>query len=1401
MSKKCLILPFELLILSFFAIISLTTQAENDLKFNHLTVNDGLLHNTTTCIAQDSSGFIWIGTQRGLNRFDGYKIDSYLNKGDVYTTVFNNRIRKIEVKGNYLWVATMQGLQCFDIRKKEYIDFIDEDRIGNNKLQTIHSLLIDKQNRIWIGVKGKTVCALIVEDKNGIRLKNVKINNQPNFSLLANYLAEVVELANGTIILLTNGKLYELQNKNVLDLKSKPVPTPFTDITKIHSDGNDLWLFSNNKAIVVRYAKGKLTILDEIKFPSLSVREVSSSANFIWITTNQGVMQIAKARSANRIQFHSHSVLDPYSVCSDHHSDILIDNKNNLWVSTYSGGVSYTNIGKQKFELIKYMPNSSNKYLPSEFVYSIHEDIKGHIYVGTKFGGVSRFNVQTKTFDYTIDLHQKLGYLATVPCIQSDDEWIYALVSYQGSNIYRIHKLNQKIELVKSFSPNTAFSFGFDKHQQLWVGVLGIGLYCLKIENAKVVNEKLYTINSDPELNLSSNDVNFIFNDKQKNEVLISTTNGINRLLLDEKGVVSGIAYYIAEENKPNSLSSNYVWPIDKENDSTYWVGTMGTGLNRIIIGKRVVGTAEYKAEHFGTNEGAPSNDIESVLVDKFGRVWCGGRYLSSFDYKTKKFKTYYEEDGLQSYLFATGTSCKSRNGMLFFGGLKGMNYFMPDTTVERQNYNVVFSRLLIDGKVLHVADTLNGRVVLGKDLQFLSKLKIPYPCNNLTIEFTSLTYSRKKNIQYRYKLRGFDNDWIYTNGLSPYASYSKLPYKNYHFVVEVGIDNHWQKSGNIIEIKMLPPWWQSVWAYLIYFAIVSVLVYIAARYSLNWINLKRQISLQNEREKQKEELMELKMNFFTNISHEFKTPLTLINNSVSEIENKFEQLIGNRYFQILKRNNSKLLHLISELMDFQRLDASLIELKTAEIDVCKFVQEIVDEFLPLSESSGIELNLSLPTTPILAWVDEECLTKIISNVISNSIRYTERGGAIHVELSVGKLDNYKTKFNSKVAFTEEMHSGKQLIIGVTDTGIGITSESLPEIFERFHTVLSKTSKHLGSGVGLALVKSLVELHKGGVLISSERFVGTEFVFTIPLDADYLNENQKTTDNQFDRQLFFNDYKVQMLDEEIAQIDETDDSKPSLLLVDDNKDILMILKEHFKADYNILLAEDGEEALKTCNDKFPDIIISDVMMPKMNGLELCNIIKSQFNTCFIPVILLTARGTTEQQIEGLDEGADAYIPKPFHLGLLHSTIINLLKKSKLANQQIKPNELDVNEINTIRNKNLNAEKQQFIEKLTQIIENNIDNSDYSVDKLCVEIGISRSRLYLKMKDITNDSLGNYIRNLRLQKATELLRNTNLSISEIAYQVGFQNTSFFSRSFKQRFGISPTEFSQKHNNNN
>ncbi len=1298
-------------------------------------------------------------------------------------------------------MANHKGLACFDITRTKYVDFMEETHNALSNKAQIQSEFIDSKGRIWIATKGRMDCALITESSEGIFLKKLAIGKNSFLKFEGEYVPYIVELPDGRLVISADDHLLELRtsSQNPSKLTSRTLILPCQGIKRILSDGDKLLLFYSNKMLCCSIKNGIVGEIAKMNYPDCTINGLAISTKNIWMSTNQGIMKFDRKQITQPIELISHSFIDAYSVGSNHQSGIFVDNQNNLWVSTWSGGVSFTSLDKPKFDLVRYLPINNNRFLPSEFVYAIHEDANGKIYVGTKFGGICQFNTQTATFDYIINLKEKLHIDAVVPCITSDENWIYAVVSANASSVIRIHKQTKKIELVKSFLPNTVFSMSFDNHHQLWVGVISKGLSCLKIENGKVVSEKLFNAKYETDKKLSSNQVNFIFNDKQKNELLVSTANGLNRLMLNDKGDVEGVAYYLASKKNSHSLSSNYVWPIDKENDSTYWVGTLGSGLNRISIGKRVTGMAQYKAERFGLNEGAPSNNIESVQVDKFGKVWCGGRYLSVFNYQTKKFKTFSEEDGLQGYYYATGSSCKTKSGLLFFGGMSGMNYFMPEKRVPEQKHKIVFSRIYVNAKVLGVGDTMNSKVLLDSDLQSQRTVKLPYPNNNVKIDFSSLTYFHNSQIQYRYKLVAHDKDWRYTDGENPQSAYESLPAKSYQFIVQVGDGDQWMEdSGASLELIVQPPWWGTVWAYLIYLILIGLLLYYGTIYFYRWINMKRHIALQAQREKDKEELLALRTDFFTNVSHEFKTPLTLINSAISEFELANTTLKEDRYFNIIKRNNFKLINLIVDLMDFQRSDSSQKKLKAREMDVVKYLREIYEEFIPWGEKSKIELQLTLPNNELFAWVDVEVLTKIISNVISNSLRNTDEGGLVEISLSTGKPEAYQTKYQQKLSFYDGLPGSQHLIFSVQDNGVGIAAGALKDVFERFQMIEGKKSTQLGSGIGLTLVKSLVKLHQGALILSSEQNVGTEFVFTIPLDDNYLSNGQKVESNNFSSQNYFKDYKMQVFDEEIIQSEEEDETKQLLLIVDDNQEILLVLNEHFKKDYNILLASDGEEALKVCNEKMPDLIISDVMMPKMDGLELCSRVKSQINTCFIPIVLLTARDTVEQQIEGIEEGADAYIPKPFNLALLQSTVKNLLKRRESMLQILRSSDegsiiTDAKEEGGARHKYVDEKNQQFVDKLKSIIELNLENANYSIDELCLAIGISRTRLYARMKSVTKDTLGDYIREIRMQKAAELLISTDSPIYEVSARVGFANAPHFNRSFKERFGMSPTEY--------
>jgi hypothetical protein len=527
---------------------------------------------------------------------------------------------------------------------------------------------------------------------------------------------------------------------------------------------------------------------------------------------------------------------------------------------------------------------------------------------------------------------------------------------------------------------------------------------------------------------------------------------------------------------------------------------------------------------------------------------------------------------------------------------------------------------------------------------------------------------------------------------------------------------------------------------------------------------------------------MQMKMQFFTDVSHEFRTPLTIMSHAVTEIE---EEMPTNKYVHTLKRNTGKLSNMVNELLEMHRMDVYTPQLRANYISVNSYVQSIYNEFKEWAKQVSIRLQLTLPEQEVKLWLDEKYFSKILSNILSNAIRYSNAGSSIRISVSVGNLNELSPLYRNAFENTTYTLAGKQLILRVQDEGVGLEKEALPKIFERFHRVEGLGQKRVGSGIGLSLVKSLVEAHRGGIIISSKPNVGTEVIITFSMNDSYLLPEQKLQDSTFHLKEYLSDYAVEYEhigedEEEILNLPQED--KPTLLLVDDNHEVLMILKNIFIKEYNIILASDGEQAIEKCNQHFPNLVISDVMMPKIDGFELCAMLKKNLQTCFIPVILLTAKSQIESQIEGIELGADAYLTKPFDVKLLKTNVRNLLNKSK----QHAP-------IENIRQKVIDKKQQELLDKLTHLVVTNMQNPHFSVDNLCLELGMNRTKLYSFAKQATELTLANYIRKIRLDKAAELLKTTDKLISEVCYEVGIDSPSYFTRAFKEQFGVSPSEY--------
>ena len=1354
-----------------------TSRAQEELLFRHLTRNDGLLHDNVTCIVQDSLGYMWFGSHRGLNRYDGYSIDSYKYENGIINSVYYNRVYSIQIVGHHIWLATEAGLSCFDIRTKKFVSYRVEGQSDPDFYSKVRVLKRGINHQLWLISDNQIRLVKIQSSKiDGTQpvLFAQKIGD--TYSYIADELNPKVatdSLGNVWISGKRYLSAYKPNANGELQFSGNINNNIGSGVRDICYDNGYLWLIYQEHLAKYKIENGDhYVLIKQVMFNTPGgVLSLCVDPDYVWIGANEGLFQVWKNNDSMPAIEHKHSPSNPYSVGSDI-NNIFLDRDNNLWVSAWTAGVSYANTRPRFFKTVRYSPfKTSDTNIGSEFISSIHYSKDGHVYMGSKFGGLSRFNIKTKEVIW--DYCHLPQLFPSITSIQSDNRNIYAAVR---DNILIINKKTREIiQSLRTVNGGYIFWLDFDKFNRLWVTTYA-GLECFEEINSQWRNTMTYTTQTATPNNLSTDLLHNIYSDTIKNELIITSAMGINRVIFDNEGKVIRIVKYLAKENDKNSLSSNYIWPIDKGSESTYWIGTMGNGLNKVTLIDRPNGIYDYSAESYGIEAGATSNDIESIEVDRFGRVWCGGFNLNCFDDEIKRFNLFDTNDGLQSYVFGTSSSTKDNDGNLYFGGAHGLNYFTPIAeTPHTASYRVYFTRCHINGKVV------------DSDIEFSNSLKLKYPDNNFSVSFTSLSYRNQHHIRYRYKLEKYDNEWRYIEaGKEPTVSYQKIPFGLHTLLVEAGDWQAWSNEQYALQIYSQPPFWMTWWAYTFYILVILGLFYIGFRYFIKWTQMKNTISIQKEQERQKEEMMQMKMRFFTDVSHEFRTPLTLISHAINEIAED-EDICTNKYVNIIQQNTGKLSNMVNELLDFHRAEIKSAQLSTAYTSIPEYVNDIYEEFKGWAEASDIHVNLQIDDRNIRMWIDPEHFGKILSNILSNSIRYSHANSEINIQVSKGLVDDIIPLYKDSFWNTKEMIPGEQVIIRVSDTGIGMEKAVLPTIFKRFHQVQNNTGKqHSGSGIGLSLVKSLIELHHGGIIISSKPNAGTEVIIALPISDAYLTKEEKTEENTFVLKDYLSNYAVEYAP---LEVEETTaiyrEGKPTILLVDDNHEILMILREYFVKEYNIIMAIDGQEALDKCNRSLPDMIISDVMMPRMNGIELCATLKKNLQTCFIPIILLTAKSQIEDQIEGIEMGADAYIPKPFNPRLLKANVRNLLNKS----HQMR----NLPTANNVRQEIQDKRQREMFDKLIELVNDNLTNQQFSVDHLCLELGMNRTKLYSFIKSTTGMSLGNYIRKIRLDKAAELLRTTDMSISEVGYAVGIESPSYFTRTFKEQFGSAPSEF--------
>ena len=1353
--------------LSFLLCLAFFARAQHHYDFKHLNIENGLSQSAVLAIAQDANGFIWFGTRFGLNKYNSRSFKVYQSNANDSTSLADSYvISLLKAKDGTLWVGTISGLNRYNENKDNFERFVHHDKVPSSiSSNTVACIFQDSKARLWIGTS------------NGLNLWLPKKKAFMSFlqdDEAPHTIYTIAEDHNGTIWM---GTSKGLMNMTITNGKAK-----FKFIKSFSEQIN-------------RANDNHVTSMIEDRNQNL------------WIGTKQtGLSKLNLATGA--MTTYTYSSLNPNGICSNNIRKMVMDTEGKLWIATIHG-INVYNPANASFATLQNEPENQAS-LSQNSVYDIFQDKQGIIWIGTYYGGINIVYPNYTPFKvYKSALKNGLSSNVVGPIIEDNSHNLWIGTDGEGLNYfdrqsrtYTHYKYSPNIP--SSLSSNLVKAILKDRQNRIWVGTHlgGLNLFMPGKGFRRFTNRK-----NDP-TSLSNNEITFLFEDSYA-RFWVGTNGGLNsfdpgtgKFRLSSSVDRWSAIYYVFEDSKRNIwVSSNTGLYLLKSNSTAFvklkdpLIDKKTFSLDRINCitedktGNLLFGTLRKgllklnaKTKKYSlttTKSGLPSDNIMAILEDKQQNLWIStDNGLCSYNPAKNTFKTYNIEDDLPGNEFNYRSALIDSKGEFFFGGLNGLISFFPSQIrANKLVPKAIFTDLKLFNKTVHLGDESG---LLHNNISHTPSIVFNSDQNVFSIDFTILNFIKSDKNRYAYKLEGFEKNWNYVS--VPSASYTNLSPGSYTLLVKgSNNDGVWTASSSSLRIKVLPPFYRTWWAYAIYAALLIGILLLLLRYLLVKALLRKE-----------KEMNEHKLSFFTHISHEIRTPLTLIVGPLEHlIENAKDDPALNKELQPIKNNADRLMNLVTELLDFRKAETGKMTLQVSPGNMVKFSKEIFMAFQNMAIAQQIAYTFETDQDDIELYFDKMQLEKVLFNLLSNAFKFSNNGGKISVRIEQQRDWVY---------------------LHVTDNGKGIPADKKDSLFTDFYQ--ANPSTNIGTGLGLSLSKSIVELHHGHIdFESTPQNEGKPGLtcFTISLQrgkahfkpADFIKDYVYYDDAS--------NYRIKPTEEEnpiettpstattasstfatattaTDAISDAPEKKYSILLVEDNEEVRHFIKSLLETDYHVIEKEDGLQGWESALELLPDLIISDVMMPNMDGLELCRKLKTDERTSHIPVVLLTARSAYVHQVNGFENGADTYIMKPFNPKILTLNIHNLLQAREIIRQKFA-------QVITLEPQNLiiNSTEQNFLNKTIRIIEDHIADPEFDVATLASEIGMSLPILYKKIRALTGLSVNDFIKSLRLKRADQLLKAGVGSIAEVAYSVGFNDRKYFSLEFKKQFGKSPTAY--------